>query len=116
MPSWLSSSRPAKGWHVAFALGCGGLGPGGEGCAHRICDLVWADSLSSRPGGILRDRRHQGELEPREKGAAEVEAGGAAIGGPDARVWPPTAEPSGATCGHAPPGPSNRRSFDAFKV
>jgi len=77
---------------------------------------VSADSPSGRLRGILRDRRHQGELEPREKGAAEVEAGGAAIGGPDARVWPLTAEPSGATCGHASSWAQHRRSFDAFKV
>ena len=105
MPSCLSSSRPAEGWHKAFTIGCGGLGPGGEGCAHRIGDLMSAESLSGRLGGLLRDRRHQGELEPREKSAAEAAPVAAAIGGPEARVWPGNAEPSAATCGHAPPGP-----------
>jgi len=75
-----------------------------------------AESLSGRLRRLLRDRRHQDELEPREKGAAEVAAGGAAIGGPDARVWPPTAEPSAATCGHASSWAQHRRMFDAFKV
>ena len=83
MPSMLSSSRPAEGWHEAFAICCGGLGPGGEGRAHRICDLVSAESLSGRLRGLLRDRRYQDELEPRKKGAAEVAAIAATIGRPE---------------------------------
>ena len=86
MPSWLSLKKPAEGWHVAFAQGCGGLGPGGEGRAHRICDLVSAESLSGRPRGLLRNRRHEDELEHHEKDASEVVTDAAAIGGPDAHV------------------------------
>ena len=93
MPSWLSLKKPAEGWHVAFAQGCGGLGPGGEGRAHRICDLASAECLSGRPRGLLHNRRHVDELEVPEKDADEVVVDTAAIGAPKSRIRLPTAEP-----------------------
>ena len=109
MPSWLSSSRPAKGWHVAFALGCGGLGPGDKGRAHQFCDLMSADCLSDQPRSLLRNRRHQGELEPHEKRTAGVVAMTAAIGAPDANIRRRTAEPSAAPAAATPQSPSTSK-------
>ena len=100
IPFWLSSKRPAVDWHMAFDQGCGGLGPGGEGRAHRICDLMSAESLSGRPRGLLHDRRHHHELEVHEKSTAAVTAMTAAIGAAKARIRLPTAEPPAAISSH----------------
>ena len=69
MPCLLSSSRPTDGQQIAFTAGCGGLGPGGVGRAHRIVDLMSGESLSGRPRSLVRNGCHQVELEPHVCGA-----------------------------------------------
>ena len=82
-------------WRI-ITLGCGGLGPGGKGCAHRICEVPSAERLSGRPRGLLRNRHHQDELAVHEKSAAAVAAMTAAIGALKSRIRLPTAEPPAA--------------------
>ena len=95
-----SASRPAEGCHSVFAVGCGGLGPGGEGRAPRFCDLALADCHTDR----LRSPRtcgcHQSDNQTYEKRAAAKVPMSAPIGALNARLRPTTAEPSAAISGH----------------